>query len=271
MTHPTACLAEIDRLLEIGNPMLLVTDFDGTLCPIVDCPSSVAVPKMIVESLRHLSSSDRIDVAVISGRALDDLMRRLPLPVILAGNSGLAIRGPAFRFEHAGARLLRPRLVEACGQLTRTIARWKGAWVEDKTLSAAVHYRRVDRGNHYALIRGVRLCMASYAGLFGIRTGREAIEIHPRVAWGKGTCLGWIKRRLTLENSACICIGDDPTDESMFEVNVNQMNIKVGTIGRSAAGFQVADVYEVAVLLAHLERGIRSKSAASLSLPGVSR
>jgi hypothetical protein len=57
----------------------------------------------------------------------------------------------------------------------------------------------------------------------------------------------------------------------MFDANVNQMNIKVGTIGRTAAGFQVADVYEVAALLAHLERGIRSKSAASLSLPGFLR
>jgi trehalose-phosphatase len=271
MPDVTACLSQIDRLVEGGNHILLAADFDGTLCPVCESPSNVVVPKMILESLRQLSNSPHIAIAVISGRALDDLMRRLPLPVVLAGNHGLAIRGPAFQFEHAGARLLRPKLVEACGQLTRIIVRWKGAWVEEKALTAAVHYRKVDRDARYALIRTVRQCMASYDGLFGMRAGREAIEIHPRVAWDKGTCVRWIKQRLRMEGSFCVCIGDDPTDESMFEANVNQMNIKVGTIGRSAAGFQVADVYEVAALLAHLERAVRSEiGAASISLRGSS-
>jgi trehalose-6-phosphatase len=63
-----------------------------------------------------------------------------------------------------------------------------------------------------------------------------------------------------MESSASICIGDDSTDESMFSANVNQMNIKVGTIGRSIACFCVADVFEVATLLAHLERAVRSDS-----------
>jgi trehalose-phosphatase len=141
--------------------------------------------------------------------------------------------------------------------------------VEDKALTATVHYRNVDLIDHHALIRAVRQCMAAYDGLFGMRAGRAAIEIHPRVKWNKGTCVRWIKQRLMMEDSVCVCIGDDPTDESMFEANVNQMNIKVGTIGRSAAGFQVADVYEVAALLAHLERTIRpGNGAASLSLRG---
>jgi trehalose-phosphatase len=269
MPNVTACLSEIDRLVEGGNQILLATDFDGTLCTVCESPSNVVVPKMILESLRQLSNSPGIAIAVISGRTLDDLTRKLPLPVVLAGNNGLAIRGPAFQFEYAGARLLRPKLAEACLHLAEAVARWKGAQVEDKALTATVHYRNVNRVDHYALIRAVRQCMAAYDGLFGMRAGLEAIEIHPRGAWDKGTCLRWIKRRLTLESSASICIGDDLTDESMFEANVNQMNIKVGTIGRSAAGFQVADVYEVAALLAHLERAVRlNRGAASLSLRG---
>ena len=139
MPNATACLSEIDRLVEGGEQIFLATDFDGTLCPVCDSPSNVVVPKMIFEILRQLSSSHRIVIAVISGRALDDLMRRLTLPVILAGNHGLAIRGAAFQFEHAGARLLRPKLAETCQQLTRVIAQWKKAWVEDKALTATVH------------------------------------------------------------------------------------------------------------------------------------
>ena len=134
--------------------------------------------------------------------------------------------------------------------------------MEDKALTATVHYRNVDKIDHYALIRAARQCMASYDGLFGMRTGHEAIEIHPRVAWDKGTCLRWIKQRLKMESSASICIGDDPTDESMFAANVNQMNIKVGSSVRSASCFQVDNVFDVAALLVHLERAIRAESSA---------
>jgi len=260
MLSAAACIPEIDRLIEAGNQILLVTDFDGTLCPFVDFPPNVVVPKMIIESLGHLCSVPRLAIAVISGRALEDLMSRLPLPVILAGNHGLAIRAPGFRFEHAGARLLRPKLAEICDRLARVIAPWKRAWVEDKALSATVHYRTVERIDHYSLIRAVRQSLALYDGLFGMRTARDAVEIHPRVAWDKGTCLKWIKHRLSMENSDCICIGNDPADESMFEANVNQMNIKVGSAGRSAACFHVADVFEVASLLAHLERAVSTQN-----------
>ena len=260
MPDTCGCLSEIDRLVEDGKQILLVADFDGTLCPLADSPSNVVMPKMIIESLQHLSRSPRVVIAVISGRTLEDLKHRLPLPVILAGNHGLAIRGPNFVFEHAGARLLQRKLAELCQHLTQAIATWKGAWVEDKALTATVHYRNVNKIDQRAVIRAVRQSMASYDGLFGLRAGREAIEIHPRVAWDKGTCLKWIKQRLNMEDCASICIGDDPTDESMFSANFNQMNIRVGTSGRSVACFRVADVFEVATLLTHLERAVRLMS-----------
>ena len=265
MSDIYSCLYEIDRIVEDGEQILLMTDFDGTLCPLSDEPSSVAVPKMILECLLRLSGSPRIVIAIVSGRGLDDLTHRLPVPVILAGNHGLAIRGPNLRFEHAGARLLQPKLAEMCRHLTRVIVPWKGAWVEDKSLTATVHYRRVNKSDQHALVRAVRQGMAGYEGLFGMRTGLEAIEIHPRFAWDKGNCLRWIKQRLNIETSATICIGDDPTDESMFFANAKQMNVKVGKGGRSTACFRIADVFEVASLLTHLERAIRSEDHKAIS------
>ena len=259
MSDTYTCLYEIDRIVEDGEQILLVTDFDGTLCPLSDVPSSVAVPKMIIECLSRLSRSPRIVIAIISGRGLDDLTHRVPIPVILAGNHGLAIRGPNLRFEHATARLLQPKLAEMCRHLTQVIAPWKGAWVEDKSLTATVHYRRVNKSDHHAVVRAVRHGMAAFDGLFGMRTGLEAIEIHPRVAWDKGQCLRWIKQRLNMEGRATICMGDDPTDESMFFVNPKQINVKVGKVGRTRACFRIADVFEVASLLTHLERAIRSE------------
>jgi trehalose-6-phosphatase len=111
-----------------------------------------------LEILGQLSLPQRIAFTVISGWALDDLVRRVPLPIILAGNYGLAIRGPALSFEHPGARKIMPQLAEACCHLKQVVAAWKGAWVEHKMLTAAVHYRDADWSEHYALMRSVCHC-----------------------------------------------------------------------------------------------------------------
>lgn len=267
MPGTVACLSEIDRLVENGNAILLAADFDGTLCPMADSPDDVAVPNIIQKPLLQLSNSRRLVVAVISGRGLADLTRRLPFPFIFGGNCGLAIRGPTFRFEHAEARRLQPQLAKICQHVIPAIAQWQGAWVEDKTLTAAVHYRLVAKAERYALIRAVRKCVFADNRLFGLRAGREAIEIHPRVTWDKGSCLRWIKTKLNMQSNPSICIGDDPTDESMFAAEVNQMNVSVGTFRSVGASFHVSNIFEVAALLAHLDQAIRAASSeASVNL-----
>lgn len=252
----TALSAEIDRLAKDAKQILLAADFDGTLCPIAESPLTVVVPPAILEVLDQLSMSGRVAITVISGRALNDLMRRLPLPIILAGNHGLAVRSPFFTFEHAGARRARPQLANACLQLRHVIAGWKGAWVEDKILTAAVHYRNVLRAEHYTLMRAVRHCMAPYSELLRMHAGQKAIEIIPRVDWNKGSCLAWIRHKLNMEGHGCICIGDGQTDESMFAANADQLNISVGPFSHSMARYHAADVFEVASVLARLEQAL---------------
>lgn len=258
MEHAIARLSEIDRLADGDGRVLVAMDFDGTLCPIVDPPSAAAVPAVITEVMHQLCSSPRVVVAVISGRALKDVMKRMPLCAVYAGNHGLEIRGSGLVFEHAEARRLRPQLAQACQVLARGVAGWKGAWVEDKTLTATVHYRNVPQADHQAVIRTVRQCMAGYGSLFGFRTGEKAVEIHPRVGWDKGACLTWIRRQLGLEGRPCLCIGDDPTDESMFAANPSGINIKVGSTTHTAAHFEVNNVSEVAVILTHLAQAMRT-------------
>jgi trehalose 6-phosphate phosphatase len=264
-----SCL--IDRLAAGTKRLLVATDFDGTLCPITDSPSDVAIPPVILEILIQLSLSQRVAFTVISGRALDDLVRRVPLQkIILAGNYGLAVRGPALSFEHPEARKIRPQLAEACAHLGQVVAASKGAWVEDKVLTAAVHYRNVDRSERYALMRNVRHCMAPYGTLFGMRAGRKVIEIIPRLGWDKGSCLGWVRHKLNMERDGCICIGDDPTDESMFVANASQLNIRVGPVSHTVARYHVGDVFEVAAVLAHVEHAVRTHNLERDDLAAVS-
>src|SRR5579872_7255714 len=109
----SALSCAIDRLATGTKRLLVATDFDGTLCPITDSPSNAVIPPVTLEILGQLSLSQRVAFTVISGRALADLVRRVPFQIILAGNYGFAVRGPAFSFEHPGARKIRPQLAEA--------------------------------------------------------------------------------------------------------------------------------------------------------------
>lgn len=259
----SALSCAIDRLAAGTKRLLVATEFDGALCPITDPLSNAVIPPVILEILGQLSLSPSVALAVISRRALDDLVRRVPLQIILAGNYGLAVCGPGFSFEHSVARKIRPQLAEACHHLRQVVSAWKGAWVEDKELTAAIHYSDVDWSHHYTLMRNVRHCMAPYGGLFGMRAGRKVIEIVPRIGWDKGCCLGWIRHKLNLEQDGSICIGDDPEDESMFLANPSGLNIAVGPLSHTVARYHVGDVFEVAAILAHVDQAMRTHNLES--------
>ena len=76
-------IAALSRLLRA--PTLLAFDFDGTLAPI--CADPCKARTDVGWSRRLRSIAKRWPVAVISGRALDDLTTRLEFePAFVAGN-----------------------------------------------------------------------------------------------------------------------------------------------------------------------------------------
>ena len=96
-------------------------------------------------ALDRLSRRRNLNVAVISGRALSDLQSRIALPyLIYAGNHGFEIKGPGLRFMQPTAGALRPELQDLCGRLAASLGSIAGATVENKGLTASVHYRQAD-------------------------------------------------------------------------------------------------------------------------------
>ncbi|OGP35388.1 MAG: trehalose-phosphatase [Deltaproteobacteria bacterium GWC2_65_14] len=126
---------------------LWVFDFDGTLSPIVPDRNAAGLHPASRGLLRDLSAQDGDRVAVLSSRALPDLVPRVPVPgVYLGGGSGVEWRFPGGhragmgneavrRAESARAALL-PLLAEC--------AKVPGVEIEDKYWSAAVHHRKVS-------------------------------------------------------------------------------------------------------------------------------
>ncbi|HXA96545.1 MAG TPA: trehalose-phosphatase, partial [Candidatus Dormibacteraeota bacterium] len=92
-----------DWLADDGS-ILLMTDYDGTLTPIVDDPADAVLAEQTRQDLLRVARSPRGSVAVISGRALEDLRTRVAIgEAIYAGCHGLEIAGEDLSFCHPEA------------------------------------------------------------------------------------------------------------------------------------------------------------------------
>ncbi|MGA0830100.1 MAG: trehalose-phosphatase, partial [Nitriliruptoraceae bacterium] len=74
-----------------GSGPLLLLDHDGTLSPIAPTPDAADLPAPTRAALADVAVLT--DVAVVSGRGLDDLVARLgDLPLTLVAEHGLRVR-----------------------------------------------------------------------------------------------------------------------------------------------------------------------------------
>jgi trehalose 6-phosphate phosphatase len=116
--------------------LLLALDFDGTIAAISPDPDSVVIDPAAAAFIRDIAIH-HATVAIVSGRDVDDLIRRTgDLPVYLAGSHGLEIRDPSGRM----LREEQPRPIS----MDRTIeeeALRLGLRIERKKHSIALHWR----------------------------------------------------------------------------------------------------------------------------------
>jgi len=107
----------------ITRPRLFIAcDFDGTLSRIVEHPEEAVLGNEVRGLVRKLREMCGVTVAVISGRAVSDLRRRVGIDgVLYAGNHGLEIDAPGILWASAEAREHRPELSSALAELRKEI------------------------------------------------------------------------------------------------------------------------------------------------------
>ncbi len=135
----------------------------------------------------------------------------------------------------------------------RTIVAPHGLLVENKGLAVTVHYRSLEPRAARPVVRALWSAGrdACHSGLVSLVRGKRVIELRARGA-DKGRAASFL---LTRWGSAgrCVAIGDDTTDEDMFQEVARRdgVSIKVGT-GLSAARHRLADPSKVEALLVEL-------------------
>ena len=167
------------------------------------------------QALGALAHAPSTHVAILSGRTLSDLALRTTSlgPIWLASDHGSVVVDPEQRrhiFDEVPDQMHLDALTERAEELSRI---FRGARVEPKSRSVALHYREVPEPKHDALVEMFRLAIRTYHG--SVLLGRKVIE--GRFGLGdKGRALAHILDRLPPE-TALIYVGDDVTDEPALE------------------------------------------------------
>jgi len=231
-------LTEISSNVAAAHQLFLFLDFDGTLAPIGDDPDKAYMPAETRKALDELAMKDRVSLAIISGRALSDLRERVGLKgIIYAGNHGLEISGPGMEFVEPAAAQQIKALGELARHLRTRLHGIPGAEVENKVLSASVHFRRAAPESRDEIDRLVRTAVESIGSFFEVTLGRKVFEIRPRVNWHKGRAVGWIKETSGTPDALSVYLGDDATDEDAFSALAADITISVGRSTRTSARY----------------------------------
>jgi trehalose 6-phosphate phosphatase len=225
-----------DKLRRVLGPLVaspattaIVTDFDGTLAPIVEDPASARPVTGATEVLVELTAHFGV-VAVVSGRPLAYLEDQLglpppPVPTIRTGGTrgspGARRPGPRlfglYGLERArpdGRIDLDPAVEPWLPVVAESVARLSagappGVLVEAKGATVALHWRRAPDSAGW-----VEAAVAEETARSSLRAfpGRMSVELRPPLEVDKGTVVAELVRGST---AACY-FGDDLGDLPAF-------------------------------------------------------
>ncbi len=208
----------------------ILTDIDGVLAPIVPTPDMSEVPEELWELLKCLSDRYHV-VAGVSGRAARDAARLVGLEgLVYYGNHGFEVlRGGEVEVIPEAAPY--EEKVEELEKKSREELEPLGAFVEEKGITASIHYRNVspkvgERCRDFVEREGKRLGLR-------ITVGRGVVEARPPVRADKGTAVRKLVEEYGPEKA--LFIGDDTTDldafrelEALREEGVLSETLRVG-------------------------------------------
>jgi trehalose 6-phosphate phosphatase len=196
---------------EEPRSVAVLTDIDGTLAPIVPTPDMSEVPEDLKDLLRRLSGQFLL-VAGISGRKSEEALDLIGLEdVVYFGNHGFEILRDG-EVEVIPEALPYLEKVQELENLAREELAPQGAYVEEKGITASIHYRNAppevgEKCVELVKREGERLGLR-------ITVGRGVIEARPPIRADKGTAVRTLVEEYHPRKA--MFLGDDTTDLDAF-------------------------------------------------------
>ncbi len=196
---------------EYPRSVAILTDIDGTLAPIAPTPAEAFVPEELKKLLAELDKKYLL-VAGVSGRKTEEARALIGLGhMTYFGNHGFEIMREG-EIEIISEALPYMEKIEELEKLSHDELDPLGAFVEDKGITASVHFRNVppeigEKCVEFVKEHGERLGLR-------ITVGRGIVEARPPIKTDKGTAV----RTLVEEHKPkrAMFLGDDTTDLDAF-------------------------------------------------------
>jgi trehalose-phosphatase len=246
---------EVIQARSEGRHLLLLSDFDGTLCEFDADPKAVWLSPDRRALLEGIGSDPGATIAIVSGRRLEDVKRRALLgpATYYAGLHGLEIEGPGDRFQHPGVSRTEPLLRSLAGPIAADLSDLDGAFLENKGHSIVAHFRAASIEDGIRAEAAVLRHAKPHLDSGALRTMRGVfmLELMPNIDWHKGSAVEWIRERVIRQHGDAwpLYIGDDLTDEDGFRA-VHGRGLSVAASSRAGdADFAVDGPEEVEALL----------------------
>lgn len=241
---------EVLQSFRDSHQRLLLLDYDGTLVPYVDRPEKAVPDKQLIKLLKELSNLENTWVVIISGRnhhTLDEWFGKLNVGLIAEHGSWYREEGEwrqTQKLDIGWKKDIYPIFQEFADKTP-------GSFVEEKPYSLVWHYRNID-----AWIADLRsqelintLIYPCTKNSLQILSGHKVIEVKVSgIDKGTGTN-HWLNKK---DWDFVLAVGDDRTDEDIFNALPNSAySIKVG-FEQTAARFNVSSHLDVRKILSQI-------------------
>lgn len=232
--------SNIINKFKMAKRRLLLLDYDGTLVDLAATPDKARPAAEVLKALKALHEKQNTDTYLITGRSYTDIKT-------LLGNLNIHIIA-----EHGSSQILNKECKREILITMKSIsAICAGSMIDEKIFSVAWHYRNSIEGYKYSRNLIHRLKYVAERHNLKIIDGNKVIEVMNE-SGGKGKAV----RQLLMHGTYdfILAIGDDSTDEEMFEElknNLKAITVKVGD-GETVAKITLSSPKEVLQLLLEL-------------------
>jgi trehalose 6-phosphate phosphatase len=204
-------LSLIKKILKKGRFGLL-SDFDGTLSWLAPTPDQATISESCRRYLEVLSHHLPL-VAVVSGRSLTNVRQIVNLDSITyIGNHGLE-RWIDGKIELTADAATFHRQLKTVTTALGSLLTEKGVFLEDKGLTATVHYRLSPQPRNIEKQLLERL--KGFSQGLRLVSGKMSLNLLPPFEVNKGTAATELIKRFNLKGA--VYLGDDITDIDAFK------------------------------------------------------
>jgi len=231
---------------------LLLLDYDGTLVPFSKYPPQAKPNAKLLTLLSRLGRIPRTSLVIISGRdrrTLDKWFHNIPLLLVAEHGIWTKEKKKAWtmpkEFDNEWKKTVLPIL-------ENYVDRVPGSFVEKKEYSLAWHYRAATPGLSQQRAQELSMTLINLTANMDLQVvpGDKVIETRNAGANKGAAALQFLRNQ---KFDFVLALGDDTTDEDLFEALPKRAySIKIGR-GQSAAQYFLPDYHAALALLEDLK------------------